>query len=73
VFGSIYTVENGEDIALDLSQVTFLSEGALAVLVQALKLQRVRGAALRLIRPSLFVRKKLERTALSPFFLLDEG
>lgn len=52
------------DLVLDLSGVTFLSEQALAVLVEALKAQNARGASMRLIAASDFVRKKLERTGL---------
>jgi anti-anti-sigma factor len=72
IFGSPESREDDEDIALDLSGVTFLPEGSLAVLVHALKIQRARGATLRLIRPLIFVRKKLERTALRPFFPTDD-
>ncbi len=51
------------DIALNLSEVGFLSEEAVAILIHALKAQKARGALLRLVRPSPWVRKKLERTA----------
>jgi anti-anti-sigma factor len=55
-----------------LSDVAFLSEESLAVLIHALKLLRARGAALRLVRPSPFIQRKLQRTTLSAFFPIDE-
>ncbi|MES2460993.1 MAG: STAS domain-containing protein [Armatimonadota bacterium] len=66
-------VEKPDDIALDLSAVNFLSEEAVAVLIQALKAQKARGAQLRLVRPSPWVRKKLERTALLSLFLVEDS
>jgi anti-anti-sigma factor len=59
------------DIALDLGAVTFLSESALAVLIQLLKAQHAQGASLRLVHLSPWVRKKLERTAILQFFAVD--
>ncbi len=73
VLGSNTSNDSGaSDIALDLSGVTYLSEMALAVLIQVLKVQQCRGQKLRLLRASRPVRKKLERTALSPFFPIEE-
>jgi anti-anti-sigma factor len=64
--------KKGGDILLDLSDVTFLSEQSLAVLIHALKAQNARGAALPLLRPSAFVRRKSERTNFSKFFPIEE-
>jgi anti-anti-sigma factor len=60
------------DIALDLGDVSYLSEEAIAVLIQLLKAQRRQGAALRLVRTSSWVRRKLERTAILQFFVIDD-
>jgi anti-anti-sigma factor len=60
------------DIALDLGEVTFLSEEAITVLIQLLKTQRAQRAALRLVRLSPWVRRKLERTAVIQFFTVDD-
>jgi anti-sigma B factor antagonist len=63
------SIEAGEaDIVLDLSGVTFLSEGALGVLLGALRAQQERGGALRLSRVSPFVQHKLTRTGLLRLF-----
>jgi anti-anti-sigma factor len=64
--------EKARDIVLDLDEVTFLSESALAVLIQVQKAQRAQGAALRLVHLSPRVRRKLERTAVIQFFSVDE-
>jgi anti-anti-sigma factor len=60
------------DLALDISAVSYISEGALAVLINALKVLKQQGRALHLIRPSPFVRRKLERMAVNKFFFKDE-
>ena len=63
---------HANDLVLDLGGVTFLSEQALAVLVEALKAQYARGASLRLIAASDFVQKKLKRTGLAKYFPASE-
>jgi anti-anti-sigma factor len=59
------------DIALDLGDVPFISESALAVLIRLLKAQRAQGFALHLTRLSPWIRRKLERTAIIQFFAVD--
>ena len=56
------------DIVLDLSEVTFLSEGALGVLISVFKMQKARGAALYVARTSEVVQRKLARTGLASYF-----
>ena len=67
-----HNTAHAKDLVLDLGGVTFLSEQALAVLLEALKAQYAQGASMRLIAASDFVQKKLERTGLAKYFPTSE-
>jgi hypothetical protein len=58
------------DVALDLSEVDYLSEEAIAVLIQLLKALRAQGTLLQIVRPSSWVRRKFVTKGLIPFFLI---
>ena len=57
---------------LDLSRVTFLDSTGLRVLARANKLCRLEGVDLRLVRPSVAVRRVLDITLLTPVFNIVE-
>ncbi len=68
------SIEAGEaDIVLDLCGVPYVSQGALGVLVGALKAQQGRGGTLRLAGPCAQVRDKLVQTQLIRVFAVEEA
>lgn len=58
-------------LVVDLSRVTFIDSMALGVLLEAMKLLRARGGALRIVGPRPDVRRIFEITLLDRIFPLD--